>query len=92
MSSRGDIRAGVLALLAEQPRHGYEIITELAERSGGVWRPSPGSIYPTLKHLHHEGLVTAEKSEGRRGGSTQKGRDARSGERACRGELARNRR
>jgi DNA-binding PadR family transcriptional regulator len=65
-AGRGDVRAGVLALLAEQPRHGYEIITELAERSGGVWRPSPGSIYPTLKTLLHEGLVTVEKTEGRR--------------------------
>jgi DNA-binding PadR family transcriptional regulator len=65
-AGRGDIRAGVLVLLAEQPRHGYEIIRELAERSGGVWRPSPGSIYPTLKHLAHEGLVRADKGEGRR--------------------------
>jgi DNA-binding PadR family transcriptional regulator len=65
-AGRGDIRAGVLALLAEQPRHGYEIITELAERSGGVWRPSPGSIYPTLNTLLEEGLVTVEKTEGRR--------------------------
>ena len=65
-AGRGDIRAGVLVLLAEQPRHGYEIIRELAERSGGVWRPSPGSIYPTLKQLAHEGLVRADKGEGRR--------------------------
>jgi DNA-binding PadR family transcriptional regulator len=65
-AGRGEIRAGVLALLAEQPRHGYEIIRELAERSGGAWRPSPGSIYPTLKHLAHEGLVKADKGEGRR--------------------------
>jgi DNA-binding PadR family transcriptional regulator len=65
-AGRGDIRAGVLALLAEQPRHGYEIIRELAERSGGAWRPSPGSIYPTLKRLAHEGLVRADKGDGRR--------------------------
>ena len=65
-AGRGDIRAGVLVLLAEQPRHGYEIIRELAERSGGVWRPSPGSIYPTLKQLAHEGLIQADKGEGRR--------------------------
>ena len=65
-AGRGDIRAGVLALLSEQPRHGYEIIHELADRSGGVWRPSPGSIYPTLKQLSHEGLIRADKGEGRR--------------------------
>jgi DNA-binding PadR family transcriptional regulator len=65
-AGRGDIRAGVLVLLAEQPRHGYEIIRELADRSGGVWRPSPGSIYPTLKQLAREGLVRADKGEGRR--------------------------
>jgi len=65
-AGRGDIRAGVLVLLSEQPRHGYEIIRELADRSGGRWRPSPGSIYPTLKQLAHEGLVRADKGEGRR--------------------------
>jgi DNA-binding PadR family transcriptional regulator len=46
--------------------HGYQIITELSERSGGVWRPSPGSVYPTLQALEDQGLVTADKSEGRR--------------------------
>ena len=65
-AGRGDVRAAVLALLAEQPRHGYEIIGELAERSGGAWRPSPGSIYPTLKRLAHEGLVRSVTGDGRR--------------------------
>ena len=65
-TARGDIRAAVLALVAEQPRHGYEIIQEIAERSGGAWRPSPGSVYPTLSQLEDEGLVTVEKTEGRR--------------------------
>jgi len=65
-AGRGDIRAGILALLAEQPRHGYEIIRELAERSDGAWRASPGSIYPTLKKLAHEGLVRADSGGGRR--------------------------
>ena len=46
--------------------HGYQIITELIERSGGVWRPSPGSVYPTLSALEDQGLVTADSSEGRR--------------------------
>ena len=45
---RGDVRAAVLALLAEQPMHGYQIIHEIEERSGGSWKPSPGSVYPTL--------------------------------------------
>ncbi len=63
---RGDVRAAILALLAEEPMHGYQIITELTERSGGVWSPSPGSVYPTLQALEDQGLVTADKSEGRR--------------------------
>jgi DNA-binding PadR family transcriptional regulator len=65
-TSRGDVRTAVLALVAEQPRHGYEIIQEIAERTGGAWRPSPGSVYPTLSQLEDEGLVTIEKAEGRR--------------------------
>ena len=63
---RGDVRAAILALLTEEPMHGYQIITELAERSGGTWRPSPGSVYPTLQAMEDQGLVTADKSEGRR--------------------------
>jgi DNA-binding PadR family transcriptional regulator len=65
-TSRGDVRAAVLALVAEQPRHGYEIIQEITDRSGGAWRPSPGSVYPTLSQLEDEGLVAVEKAEGRR--------------------------
>ena len=64
--SRGDIRLAVLALLAEQPRHGYEIIQEIGERTQGSWRPSPGSVYPTLQQLADEGLVQTEESDGRR--------------------------
>ncbi len=63
---RGDVRAAILALLAEEPMHGYQIITELTERSGGVWRPSPGSVYPTLQAMEDQGLVTADQAEGRR--------------------------
>ena len=63
---RGDVRAAIVALLAEEPMHGYQIITELTERSGGAWRPSPGSVYPTLQALEDQGLVTADQSEGRR--------------------------
>jgi DNA-binding PadR family transcriptional regulator len=56
----------VLALLAEQPMHGYQIITELTERSHGAWRPSPGSVYPILQQLQDEGLVRVEETDGRR--------------------------
>ncbi|MDX6279224.1 MAG: hypothetical protein QOH03_295 [Kribbellaceae bacterium] len=63
---RGDVRAVILAVLAEQPMNGYQIIQEVAERSGGVWKPSPGSIYPTLQQLEDEGLVAADAATGRR--------------------------
>jgi DNA-binding PadR family transcriptional regulator len=63
---RGDVRAAVLALLTERPMHGYELIQTIEERSGGMWRPSPGSIYPTLQLLADEGLVSADESGGRR--------------------------
>lgn len=63
---RGDVRSAVLALLAEEPRHGYAIMSEITERSAGVWRPSPGSVYPVLQQLQDEGLVTVAESEGRR--------------------------
>jgi len=64
--SRGDVRAAVLALLAEQPMHGYQIIREIEERSGGTWKLSPGSVYPTLQLLADEGLIRAEESNGRK--------------------------
>ncbi|PSL39145.1 PadR family transcriptional regulator [Labedella gwakjiensis] len=63
---RGDVRAAVIALLAEQPMHGYQIIREIEERSGGSWKPSPGSVYPTLQLLSDEGLISAEESNGRK--------------------------
>jgi DNA-binding PadR family transcriptional regulator len=53
----GDLRFVVLALLEEQPRHGYELIKELEERTGGAYRPSPGVVYPTLALLEDEGFV-----------------------------------
>jgi len=65
-ASRGDVRAAVLALLAEEPQHGYAVIGQLAERSGGLWRPSPGSIYPVLAALEEEGLVTSDTTDGRK--------------------------
>ena len=63
---RGDIRLAVLRLLAEQPMHGYQIIQELGSRTGGLWNPSPGSVYPTLNALEDQGLVRAEEVEGRK--------------------------
>ncbi len=65
-ASRGDVRAAILALLREGPRNGYQIMSEIEERSGGAWRPSPGAVYPALSQLADEGLVTDEKSESRR--------------------------
>ena len=56
-AGRGDIRAAILVLLGEKPSHGYQIIQELEARSGGAWRVSPGSVYPTLQQLEDEGLV-----------------------------------
>ena len=63
---RGDIRAAVLALLAERPMHGYEMIKEVEDRTGGAWTPSAGSIYPALQLLEDEGLIKGTESEGRR--------------------------
>lgn len=63
---RGDIKFVLLELLVEQPRHGYDLIKALEERSGGFYRPSPGSIYPTLQLLEEEGLVTSATVEGKR--------------------------
>jgi DNA-binding PadR family transcriptional regulator len=63
---RGDIRTAALLLLAEEPRNGYQIMQEVEERSGGLWRPSPGSVYPALQQLEDEGLIRSEESEGRR--------------------------
>ena len=61
---RGDIRTAALLLLAEQPRNGYQLMQEIEERSEGVWRPSPGSVYPTLQQLEDEGLVRSTENSG----------------------------
>lgn len=61
---RGDVRAAILVLLAERPMHGYEMIQEIAERSQDLWRPSPGSVYPTLQLLVDEGLIVGSETEG----------------------------
>ena len=64
---RGDIRTAALLLLAEEPRNGYQIMQEVQERSGGLWRPSPGSVYPALAQLLDEGLIREQDIDGRRG-------------------------
>src|SRR5262249_61741231 len=73
----GHVCAADLLLLAEEPRNGYEIVQEIAERSGGVWQPSPGSVYPALQQLEDEGLIQAETPEGgrRRYALTDEGRE-----------------
>ena len=63
---RGDVRLALLRLLAEEPRNGYQLMQTIEERSGGRWRPSPGSVYPTLSQLEDEGLVRSTESEGAR--------------------------
>src|SRR3954471_22565772 len=63
---RGEVRPLILAALATKPMHGYEVIQTLESQSGGRWRPSAGSIYPTLQLLADEGLVTGEELDGRR--------------------------
>ncbi|BFU42910.1 PadR family transcriptional regulator [Krasilnikovia sp. MM14-A1004] len=64
--SRPNVRPAVLALLLERPMHGYEMIQELESRTNGIWRPSPGSVYPTLQLLEDEGLIEAEATGGRK--------------------------
>jgi DNA-binding PadR family transcriptional regulator len=63
---RGDVRAAALLLLAEGPLNGYQIMQEIERRSDGVWRPSPGSVYPALAQLEDEGLVHADEVGDRR--------------------------
>ena len=63
---RGEIRTALLAELSEAPGHGYEIMQRLEEKSGGAWRPSPGSVYPTLQMLEDEGLVRSTERDDKR--------------------------
>ena len=63
---RGDIKYVLLELLVEQPRHGYELIKELEQRYAGFYRPSPGSVYPTLQLLEEAGQLTSEQIDGKR--------------------------
>jgi DNA-binding PadR family transcriptional regulator len=63
---RGDVRAALLLLLAEEPQNGYQLIQEIERRTEGFWKPSPGSVYPALQQLEDEGLVRAQEIDGRR--------------------------
>ncbi len=70
------MRAAILALLRDGPRNGYQIMSEIEERSGGAWRPSPGAVYPALSQLADEGLIAGEESGGKRTFSlTEAGRE-----------------
>jgi DNA-binding PadR family transcriptional regulator len=61
---RGDVRTALLLLLAEEARNGYQLMQTIEERSGGRWRPSPGSVYPALAQLDDEGLIRATERDG----------------------------
>jgi DNA-binding PadR family transcriptional regulator len=63
---RGDVRTALLVLLAEEPRNGYQLMQEIEQRSDGIWRPSPGSVYPALQQLEDEGLVSTVQTDGGR--------------------------
>ncbi len=68
---RGDVRAAILDVLAatdgqEQPLNGYQVIQQIADRTEGVWKPSPGSVYPTIQQLEDEGLVATVEAAGRK--------------------------
>jgi len=71
------MQAAILGLLAEEPMHGYQVIQELANRSGGAWNPGPGSVYPTLQAMEEQGLVSGEQAGSKRVFSlTESGRAA----------------
>jgi DNA-binding PadR family transcriptional regulator len=70
-AKRGDVRLAILSVLAEaarreEPINGYQVIQRIAERSDGAWRPSPGSVYPTIQQLQDEGLVETDDERGRK--------------------------
>jgi DNA-binding PadR family transcriptional regulator len=62
----GEVRLAILSLLSEGPKHGYQLMKEMEERSGGLYRASAGSVYPTLQLLEDEGLIEAGQKEGKR--------------------------
>lgn len=63
---RGDVRSAILDVLSREPMNGYQVIQQISERSGGAWKPSPGSVYPTVQQLEDEGLVVGGEVDGRR--------------------------
>jgi DNA-binding PadR family transcriptional regulator len=63
---RGDVRSAILDVLQGEPLNGYQVISAISERTGGAWKPSPGSVYPTISQLEDEGLVEADDERGRR--------------------------
>jgi DNA-binding PadR family transcriptional regulator len=67
---RGDVRLAILTLLADAPANGYSLIGQIADRTDGRWRPSPGSIYPVLRQLTDDGLIASEDAEAESAGYT----------------------
>lgn len=62
----GDMKYVILNLLSEKPMHGYEVMKELEEHTHGCYKPSPGTVYPTLQWLEDEGLVSSEEVNGKK--------------------------
>jgi DNA-binding PadR family transcriptional regulator len=62
----GEFRIAILSLLSEGPKHGYQLMKEMKERSGGTYRASPGSVYPTAQQLENEELIASKMEDGRR--------------------------
>jgi DNA-binding PadR family transcriptional regulator len=63
---RGDVRSAILDVISGEPMNGYQVISEISERTQGAWKPSPGSVYPTIQQLEDEGLIEADDERGRR--------------------------
>jgi DNA-binding PadR family transcriptional regulator len=84
----GDVRTALLMALTEGPAHGYELGQRLERASQGAWRPSPGSIYPTLQMLADEELVSSEERDGKRIYTLTRRGEAEHKERGRRGEGA----
>jgi len=63
---KGDLKYVILGLIAERPRHGYDVMRALEERFGGLYTPSPGAVYPTLQLLEDQGYVRAQAQDGKR--------------------------
>ncbi len=64
MFGQGELRLALLALVRDEPRHGYELIKAIEELTGGEYAPSPGAVYPTLQMLEDEGMIAEAKADG----------------------------